>query len=222
MRHALIVGASRGIGHALAHSLADAGWQVSTASRNPPDSQVGAWHRADVSDPTQAEALVRACEPIDALVICVGDFHRARVTEESPESWRQTFASNLDPVFALSRAALPGMIERRWGRILCFTMAGLGRGSPRLAAYHAAKAGVLALTRSLAAEGAPFGVTANCIAPGLIESSSPDELARMSPRVPAGRPGSLNEVVATARFLLSDEAGYLSGAEIPLSGGLGV
>lgn len=164
---------------------------------------------------------MRACEPIDALVLCVGDFHRARIDEESPESWRQTFASNLDPLFFLSRAALPGMKARRWGRILTFTMAGLVRGSPRLPAYHAAKAAVLALTRSLAADGAPFGVTANAIAPGLIDSSAPEELARMTPRVPAARAGTVAEVVAAARFLLSEEAGYITGAELPVSGGLG-
>ena len=93
-----------------------------------------------------------------------------------------------------------------------------------MAAHYVAKAGVLALTRTLARIGASRGVTANCISPGFVDSGSspPEELAQMIPKIPAGRIGSVDEVVAVARFLLSDQAAYVNGADVPVSGAWGL
>ncbi|MCB9763023.1 MAG: SDR family oxidoreductase [Alphaproteobacteria bacterium] len=229
-RHALIVGGTRGIGRAIAADLLDRGWRVSLASRTTraPDleRQGATWHRADASVPAQARTLVETTAPLDALVLSAGPYHRARLLEERYEDWRRMFAHNVDSAFVLCQEALPHMIARGWGRILTFGVANVARvqANPELPAYYAAKVALLALTRAVAHEGAPHGVTANCISPGVIDtgSSPPGELERMGPRIPAGRVGDPRDVVGAARFLLSEEAAYVNGANLVISGGWGI
>lgn len=240
-RVALITGGAKGIGRAVALNLAAQGWSVAicyrTSEREANDTreQIAQRSRAlavqcDVSDPQAAEELVRRVERewgrIDALVNGAGPYHRINVLDESYEGWRAMFANNLDPVFSLARAVAPGMKARGWGRIVSFAMANADHmvAQPFVTAHYIAKAGVLILTRSLAKALAPHGITVNAVSPGFIASgSAPEaELASMVKNIPAGYVGSLDDAVAAVRFLLSDEARYVNGANIHLSGAWGV
>ena len=186
--------------------------------------------RADVSDPTVAEALVRRVEAtwgrIDALVNCAGPFHKVELLEETPAGWREMIDNNLHPLFYLGRAVAPGMMARKWGRVLAFAMATADRltAQTNVTAHYIAKAGTLVLVRSLARVLGPHGITVNAISPGFIDSggSDPAELQTMVPRIPAGYVGHVDDVVGAARFLLSDEARYVTGSNIHVSGGWGL
>ena len=241
-RVALIAGGARGIGRAIGLALASDGWSVATCYRT---SEVEAQEttrsmqdkgvrslalQADVSDPQTAERLVRQVESewgrIDALFNCAGPYHRINLLEETIEGWHEMFDNNLHPVFYLSRAVAPGMKERGWGRIVNFSMANADQmvGQPFATAHYIAKAGILILTRSLARVLAPHGITVNAISPGFVNSGSApaEELSRMERQIPAGYVGSTDDAVSVARFLVSEEAGYVNGANIHLSGAWGV
>jgi 3-oxoacyl-[acyl-carrier protein] reductase len=160
------------------------------------------------------------------LVNGAGPYVREPLLETSVASWREMFASNLDPVFYMSRLVAAPMKKQGWGRIVSFSMANADQmiGQPQLAAHYIAKVGVLILTRSLARVLGPHGITVNAISPGFIASgSAPDEeLQKMVKNIPAGYIGELKDAVSAALFLLSDEARYVNGANIHLSGGWGV
>jgi len=241
-RVALITGGVRGIGRAIALALAERGWSVATCYRKSEEeaSQLLATLKekdvsamtacSDVSDPDAAEALVRKVEDawgrIDALINCAGPYHRVSLLEETIEGWHAMFDNNLHPIFYLSRAVAPGMKERKWGRIVNFSMANADQhiAQPQITAHYIAKAGVLILTRSLAKVLAPHGITVNAVSPGFIESGSApiEELAKMIKNIPAGYIGSVEDAASTACYLLSDEARYINGANIHLSGAWGV
>lgn len=241
-RVALITGGARGIGRAIGLDLARAGWAVAFCYRTSAEAAAetaaaitatGARAlavRADVSDAAVARDLVRRVEAawgrVDALVNCAGPFHRVELLRETPEGWRETFETNLHPVFYLSQAVTPGMMARRWGRILAFGLATADQlaAQPNLTAHYLAKAGVLGLVRSLARVLAPHGITVNAISPGLLDSggSPREELEAMVSRIPAGYVGSVDDAVAVARFLLSDEARYVTGTNVHVSGGWGI
>jgi 3-oxoacyl-[acyl-carrier protein] reductase len=241
-RVALIAGGVQGIGRAIALTLAREGWAIAACYRKSEEeaktlqSELQCCNvesriiRADVSDASAAEDLVRRvereCGRIDALINCVGAYHRVPLMEESIEGWHRMFDHNLHPVFYLSRAAAPGMIQRGWGRIINFSMvnADQNAGQPFLTAHYIAKIGVAVLTRSLAKALAPHGITANSISPGFIETGSApqEELPQLFQSIPAGYLGSPDDIVAAACFLLSDEARYVNGANIQVSGGWGV
>jgi len=241
-RVALIAGGVRGIGRALALTLARRGWVIAACYRKSEkeaatlqselqSSGARSWiKRADVSDPSVAEDLVRRVEKeygrIDALINCIGAYHRIPLMQESVEGWHAMFDNNLHPVFYLSRAAAPGMIQRGWGRIINFSMVNADQqvGQPFVTAHYIAKIGVIVLTRSLAKILAPHGITANSVSPGFIETGSvpPEELAQSFQNIPAGYLGSPEDVVGAVLYLLSDEARYVNGANIQVSGGWGV
>jgi 3-oxoacyl-[acyl-carrier protein] reductase len=163
---------------------------------------------------------------IDALIHAAGPYHRVGILEESPEGWREMMTNNLDSLFLCARAVAPGMIRRRYGRIIGFSMANADRlgAQPQLTAHFIAKAGVLVLLRSLARVLAPHGVTCNAISPGFIASgSAPDEeLERMVKTIPAGYVGTTDDAVHAALYLLSDEARYVNGTSLIVSGGWGL
>jgi 3-oxoacyl-[acyl-carrier protein] reductase len=163
---------------------------------------------------------------IDALINCAGPYHRINLLEETVEGWHSMFDNNLHPVFYLSQAVIPGMIEHKWGRIICFSMANADQliAQPQLTAHYIAKVGLLVLTRSLARVVAPHGITVNAISPGFIDSGSApkEELNAMAKRIPAGYVGTLADAVSVVRFLLSDEARYINGANIHVSGAWGI
>jgi 3-oxoacyl-[acyl-carrier protein] reductase len=241
-RVALITGGAKGIGRALARSLAGDGWAVAfcwRSSEAEADELAGELvamgvrvlsERCDVSD---AEACARLVEKvkgelgrIDALIHCAGPYHRAPLLEETLDGWHEMFDHNLHPVFYLSRLVAPLFREQGGGRILTFSMANADRllAQPQVTAHYIAKSGVLILTRTLAKILGKDGVTVNAISPGFIDSGSapPEELERMVKNIPAGYIGHLDDAVAAARFLLSDEARYVNGANLQLSGGWGI
>jgi 3-oxoacyl-[acyl-carrier protein] reductase len=241
-RVALITGGARGIGRAIALDLAGSGWRVALCYRTSEDDAADAAkeieakgseahvERADVSDPEQVERLVRNVEErfgrIDAVINAAGPYHRAKILDESVDGWRSMFSGNLDPVFFTAKYAAPGMIERKWGRILSFSMASADRiaANTAVTAHYIAKSGVLSLSRALAKELAPHGVTVNCISPGFIDSKSApaEELEKMTKRIPAGYVGHVDDTVAAARFFLSEESQYTTGANLQVSGGWGL
>lgn len=239
---ALITGGARGIGRAVALDLAGRGWSVAICYRTSAreGSEVvdavqkkgskGLALQCDVSKPEAAEALVgrvvKEWGRVDALINCAGPYHRVNLLEETIEGWQSMFDNNLHPVFYLGRAVAPGMVERKWGRIVCFSMATADQlvAQPQVTAHYIAKAGILVLTRTLARILAPHGITVNAVSPGFIDSGSApqEELAAMTKRIPAGYVGALDDAVSVVRYLLSEEARYINGTNIHLSGGWGI
>lgn len=186
--------------------------------------------RADVSDPTMVQQLLEQVEGdwgrIDALINCAGPFRRVHLLEESIEGWHSMFDNNLHPVFYLSRLAARGMQERKWGRIVNFSMVNADQhvGQPYITAHYIAKAGILILTRSLAKVLAPHGITVNAISPGIIETGSvpAEELANMIKNIPAGYVGAPADAASVVCYLLSEQAAYINGTNIHVSGGWGI
>jgi 3-oxoacyl-[acyl-carrier protein] reductase len=241
-RVALISGGVRGIGRAVALALAQRGWTIAASYRNSEneaaelETLLGSMGvrallvRADISIPENTETLVRQVEDafgrIDALVNCIGSYHRVHLMQESTEGWRSMFDNNLHPVFYLSRAVAPGMIRRNWGRIISFGMVNADQmtGQPYVTAHYIAKIGVIVLTRSLAKILAPYGITSNSISPGFIETGSvpQEELSRSFQSIPAGYMGTPDDAVGAVLYLLSDEARYVNGTNIHLSGAWGI
>jgi 3-oxoacyl-[acyl-carrier protein] reductase len=239
---ALISGGARGIGRALALDLARRGWSVAISYRTSaqPAAEVveavrqagakGSALQCDVSDPNAALTWAREIENewgrIDALINCAGPYHRVSLLQETNENWHAMFDNNLHSVFYLTQAVVPGMKERKWGRIISFSMSNSEQmiAQPQLTAHYISKAGVVILMRSLARLVAPFGITANCVAPGFIDSGSApkEELQSAAKRIPAGYIGSVDDTTSVVRFLLSDEARYINGANIQVSGAWGV
>jgi NAD(P)-dependent dehydrogenase (short-subunit alcohol dehydrogenase family) len=186
--------------------------------------------QADVARAEQCAALVAEVSAwrgrIDALVHAAGPYHRIPILDETPEGWREMLASNLDSFFYLSRLVARGMIDRRWGRILGFGIANADRlqAQPRLTAYYLAKVGVLGLVRTLAKELAPHQITVNAISPGFLDTGAmtPAELAARAAQIPAGHVGTPGDAAHAALYLLSDQAAYVTGANLPVSGGWGL
>jgi 3-oxoacyl-[acyl-carrier protein] reductase len=239
---ALITGGARGIGRAVALDLASRGWSVAICYRNSASAahevlesirgygMAALAFQCDVSDPIAATAMVRDLGNqwgrIDALINSAGPYHRIPLLEETNEGWHLMFDNNLHPVFYLSKAVVPLMKQRNWGRIICFSMSNAEQliAQPHLTAHYISKVGLIVLMRSLARLVAPYGITANCIAPGYINSGSApeEELEAAVKRIPAGYIGTVEETAAVVRFLVSDDARYINGANIQISGAWGV
>ena len=240
---ALVTGANTGIGEAIAHKLAEQGVEVAVAgSRRPGEAERVAEAlrvsgvrsiaaAADLTRGAEAERLVREATEqlgkIDILVNCAGGFWARRlVVETDEEEWDHILAVNLKSAFLCSKAVLPGMIERRWGRIINISSeAGRMPVAFTAAHYAAAKAGMLGLTRHLAREVAEYGITVNATAPGTTWSDrvrgamTPEREAGMVALTPIGRIAEAGEQAGIVVFLASDEAGYITGATIDVSGG---
>ncbi len=241
-RIALITGGAKGIGRAIGLDLAASGWDIAFCYRSSQDAAAETTslietggrramaRRCDVSDPVAAEAFAGTVErefgPVEALINCAGPYHRVNILEETPAGWNEMFAHNLHAVFYMSKALVPAMKARKSGRIINFSMANADQmvAQTEVTAHYIAKAGVLILTRTLAKALAPHGITVNAISPGFINSgSAPEaELAAMAKKIPAGYIGELKDAASAVRFLLSDEARYVTGTNIHLSGGWGI
>lgn len=240
-RVALVTGAGSadGIGMACARALAAAGARVAISAtterifRRLAELDGAGTHAvtADLTRQADVERLLAEVEarlgPVDILLNNAGmvqsghDQEPALLQDTSDEAWMHGLDINLTSAFRLTRAVLPGMVERGHGRIVQMSsVTGPLVGIAGAATYAAAKAGMLGLTRALALEVAARGVTVNCIAPGWIqtESSSPDEITAGC-HTPVGRPGRPQEVAHAALFLAADEASYVTGQLIVVDGG---
>lgn len=239
---AVITGGAKGIGRGVALDLAVRHWKIAFCYRtSEAEAKATAQDiiaqggqslaiRCDVSDPVAAKNLIAQVEQewgrIDVLVNGAGPYHRINLFDETIEGWNEMFDGNLHPIFYLARAVVPGMKSRKAGRIINFSMANADQmeAQPDVTGHYIAKAGVLILTRTLAKLLAPYGITVNAISPGFIDSGSaaPQELAAMTKRIPAGYIGTIDDTVAAVRYLLSEEARYVNGANIQISGAWGI
>lgn len=240
-KHVLITGASRGIGAAAARAFGAAGWKVSLNYNRGRDQALALAAElsaegvetvalaADVSDPEQAAALVRAAEsvgPLDALVCCAGiALPQQLLTDTTDDQWRRVMGVDLDGVFYVIRAAVPGMVRRQEGSIVTVSsMWGVTGGSCE-APYSAAKAGVIGLTQALAKELGPSHIRVNCVAPGVIATEmnghlSAEDLAALEEETPLGRIGQPEEVARAIRFLAGEEASFITGQVLRVDGGM--
>ena len=238
-RVALVTGAGSadGIGFACARLLKAAGARVAITSTTERIHQRleelgnGFAQPADLTDPAAVTALIEAVEgalgPLDIVVNNAGmvqvgkDQPSRRLHETTDEGWHYGIDINLTSAFLVTRAVLPGMMVRGYGRIVQMSsVTGPVVGIPGSAVYGAAKAGLLGMARGLAIEAGPHNVTVNCIGPGWIEtgSSSADEVTA-GRHTPAGRPGTPDEIGHVAVFLASEEASYITGQLIVVDGG---
>ena len=216
---ALVTGGTRGIGAAVADALRGRGWKVVTLSRNGGDV------RADVADPEAVErAFAEARErfgPVHVLVNNAGHRRDGLAIRMSAEEWGSVVETNLSGAFHCTRRALDDMLSARWGRIVNVSSVVAERANPGQANYAASKAGLLALTRTVAREMARKGVTCNAVLPGVIETDMTADVAEgLVAAVPAGRVGQPADVAACVAFLCSEEAAYVNGAMLAVDGGL--
>lgn len=236
-KSALVTGASGGIGAEIARALHGAGAAVAlSGTRTAPLEALAAEldKRAhvvacDLSDGAAVDALAgRAAAAMGAVDILVNNAGLTRdnlFMRMSVEEWDQVIAVNLTASFRLSKAVLRGMMKARWGRIIGIASIVGVTGNPGQGNYAASKAGMIGMTKSLAAEVASRGVTANCVAPGFIRTAMTDVLkddqkAKINAAIPAGRMGEANEIAAAALYLASVEAGYVTGQTLHVNGGM--
>lgn len=231
-RVALVTGASSGIGAAVAERLQAEGARVASLDLSPvaPDGVLAV--AGDVSDSSQVDAAVTTVTdtlgPIDVLVCSAGIPGRSlRTVDVTDEEWRRVLAIDADGVFFCNRSVLPGMVERGYGRIVNVASIAGKEGNPMAAAYSAAKAAVIALTKAIGKDVARTGVVVNCIAPAVIETPilegiTQEHIDYMVERVPMGRMGTAAEVAALACWLASEECSFSTGATFDISGGRAV
>jgi len=236
-KSALVTGASGGIGGAIARALYAAGAKVVLAGTRRPQLEALAAElgdrafvaTADLASAEAGDALIKAAEAaagqVDILVNNAGLTRDQLALRMKDEDWQTVIDVDLTAGFRLARAALRGMMKRRWGRIIGITSVVGVTGNPGQANYAAAKAGMIGLSKALAAEVATRGITVNCVAPGFIatamtEALSEEQRQRLAGVIPMGRVGTADEVAACVVFLASDEARYVTGHTLHVNGGM--
>jgi 2-hydroxycyclohexanecarboxyl-CoA dehydrogenase len=224
MSTALVTGAASGIGAAIAARLAAAGMDVVVTDRDG-DATVQA---LDVTSVEEAQRVIGGLGPLAVLVNNAGaDDELLEFTDTDPERWRRMLSVNLEGTMACTHAALPKMQLAGYGRIVNVASEAGRIGTVRNAAYAAAKGGVIAFTKAIARENARHGITCNCVAPGPIDTPllrrwPPDAVERLSAAPLLRRLGSPEEVAGAVAFLASEEASYITGETLGVSGGLGL
>jgi 3-oxoacyl-[acyl-carrier protein] reductase len=231
---ALVTGGSRGIGRAVALELARAGANVVVGYRSEAGeaeavaSEAGGRAvQADVSDPEQAKALVDEAGEIDVLVNNAGTTRDGVLARMLDDDWRTVLETNLSSTFYTCRAAARGMMKRRGGAIVNVSSIVGVHGNWGQTNYAASKAGIIGFTKSLARELGSRGVRANVVAPGYVKTALTDAIpedarATMLENTPLGRLGDPENVAAAVRFLVSDEASFITGEVLLVDGGLGM
>lgn len=236
-RTALVTGASGAIGSAIARALHAQGARVALSGTRAPALEAlaetlgdrGAVCPADLRDPSAPDALVAAAEaalgPLDILVNNAGLTRDMLAIRMKDEDWQDVLDVDLTAPFRLARAALRGMLRRRSGRIVGIASIVGATGNAGQANYAAAKAGLIGMTKALAQEVAPRGVTVNIVAPGFVASAMTDVLGEaqkqgMLSRIPLGRIGKPDDIAGAVAYLASDAASWVTGATIHVNGGM--
>jgi 3-oxoacyl-[acyl-carrier protein] reductase len=234
---ALVTGASRGIGHAIAQALVAQGARVIGTSTSASGAQrlsealgaEAAGRVLDVRDAAQCDALVASVmKEFGDILVLVNNAAVVRDTlalRMKDSEWDEVIETNLRAVFRLSRAVLRGMMKARWGRIINITSVVGASGNAGQANYAAAKAGVAGLTRALAREVGSRNITVNCVAPGFIDTDmtralSDAQRTALLAQIPLGRLGAVEDVAAAVAYLASPQAGYVTGSVLHVNGGM--
>ena len=237
---ALVTGSSRGIGRAVARELARQGWRVCVNYRVRQDCAESLAEQlavrghetmicqADVSRRYEVQAMVRAVEkkwgPVSLLVNNAGVAGQALFQDVTDEMWHRYFSTNVDGAYHAIQAVLPAMLHEKRGSIVNISSIWGLRGASCEVTYSCTKAGIIALTRSLAMELAPSGIRVNCVAPGVIQTDMLDELPpellpQLAEQTPMGRLGTPADIAAAVAFLASPEADFITGQVLTCDGG---
>lgn len=236
MKVALITGGSRGIGRAMVELFSEAGYRVAFTYKSSHTAaeelaaRTGALAiMADSSIPADVERAVKTVEEtlgnVDILINNAAVSSFSLFTDLTIEDWRASFATNVDGAFLYSKLVLPSMIRNHSGRIISISSMWGEVGSSCEVHYSATKAALIGMTKALAKEVGPSGITVNCIAPGVIDTDmnaalSDDDLSVLKDETPLMRIGTPREVAAAALFLAGDDAAFITGAVLNVNGGL--
>src|SRR4051794_23175682 len=230
-RSVLVTGGNRGIGKAIAEAFVQAGDQVAVTHRSgePPEGALGV--KCDVTDPDSVDAAFAEVEeahgPVEVLVANAGITQDTLLPRMSEDDWSSVIETNLTGSFRVAKRAAKGMLRLRRGRLVFISSVVGLLGSAGQVNYAASKAGLVGMARSLARELGSRSITANVVAPGFVETEMTAVLpekqqADYQAQIPLKRFASVDEVAGVVRWLASDEAGYVTGAVIPVDGGLGM
>ncbi|WP_134739153.1 3-oxoacyl-ACP reductase FabG [Nocardioides sp. 503] len=230
-RSVLVTGGNRGIGRAIAEAFLAQGDKVAVTTRNGGAPEGALDVRCDVTDPAAVEAAFATVEaehgPVEVLVANAGITADTLVLRMSEEQWSSVIDTNLTGSFRLAKRAAKGMLRQRKGRIIFISSVVGLLGSPGQVNYAASKAGLVGMARSLARELGSRSITANVVAPGFVETDmtgvlTDEQRAGIKSQVPLGRYAAPEEVAAAVTWLAGDGGAYVTGAVIPVDGGLGM
>ncbi len=234
MRRALVTGGSRGIGAAVCRALARDGFEVLVNYREREREALelaealrGRAVGFDVSDSAAVDAFFEAEGPVDAVVANAGIALWKLFQDTTDGEWQRIFAVNTEGVFNVCRRAVPGMLRGGWGRIVTVSSMWGVRGASMETAYSASKAAVIGLTKALAKELGPSGITVNCVCPGVIDTDmnrflDAETLEALREETPLGRLGAPEDVAETIAFFCSEKASFITGQVLSVAGGFAV